>query len=449
MKRYFTSFIILSMMILFITRTNANDRPLWIDQRPQSVEFYIGIGFADKSQHPTDYHKIAKENALDDLSSEITIHVSSETILTIAEKSGMVEEDVRKSVRSSTSAVLEGYDMISNWENETEYYVYYRLAKETYRSTKKLRLEKAISLALDFYDKGLTNEKQGKISNAFNFYINALNPIGNYLSEPLSAHYNGHKLFLMNRIYSRIQNMISMLEMKVEQPKIEAKTGRPLDKPLKVQIKFNEKQPVKNLPVQFQFIRGEGDLVSKTLSDNDGYAISNVNKITSGETLQMINAIVDLPAMLGGNSSIIVKNIVTNFKTPSAKFILNVSGPNAYLEVEETHFNEKGSVLYIEPKLKNALTHYGFSFSEDITKADIMVQVKAAARKGTVMHKLHVAWADINLSITDMNSGQEIYKNAFSNIKGINLDYEKAAISAFEAASKKIEALIPTIVKKL
>ena len=47
--------------------------PSWVKEYPVSESHYIGIGIADRSAHPQDYIKVAQQNALQNLSSQIKI----------------------------------------------------------------------------------------------------------------------------------------------------------------------------------------------------------------------------------------------------------------------------------------------------------------------------------------------------------------------------------------
>lgn len=431
----------------------AESKPSWVDNRPVSEKYYIGIGFAQKSSTGQDYRQVGKDEALRDLASEITVNISGEFIHSIAEQSGMIEEDVRSQVRSSTEANLEGYELVDNWEDEDEYWVYYRLSKSHYENLKRQKLNKATSLSLDLFSKGKVAEQENDFAKALIFYTQALNPIQDYVSEPLKVEFQGSQIYLMNNIYSSAQDLLSRIELKAVNANLKGKTGQALSDPLAITAAINKSdgsnKAVANLPLEFEFIRGGGSLIDKALTDVVGNASSRISKIQAIDKMQIVQCKVDLISSLGESSSLIIKNMVNRFAVPSTKFVLTISGMTAFLEVSEKHLSADNQILYVEPKLKNALTNYGFSFSQDISKADVVIKLEANARKGTEMHNLFVTWVDMNFSVLDMSTGQEVYKNSFPDIKGIQLDYEKAAVKAFENAAKKVEEVLPQIMKKI
>ena len=170
------------------------EMPNWVAQRPVNNNYYIGIGIASTSS--SNYIQSAKNSALNDLSSEISVNISSELVDIMVEKSGMNAEESRSVIHASTKADLEGYEVMGTWENGFEYWVYYRLSKSTYKAQQELKRKNAISLSLDLFKKGKEKEtnwntKGSTINSAIEYYVQALKPIENYYGDPLETIYNG------------------------------------------------------------------------------------------------------------------------------------------------------------------------------------------------------------------------------------------------------------------
>ena len=145
----------------------------------------------------------------------------------------------------------------------------------------------------------------------------------------------------------------------------------------------------------------------------------------------------------------LIYNLIKNMNTPSARVILNVTGITCFMEVSETIMGEKPSILYIEPKLKKALTDQGFLFTDSIANANILIKVEAVAREGAQVYNLFSSFADMSISVTNIETGQEVYKNSFSGLKGIQLDYQKAGIEALKSAGKKVDEISSELISKL
>ena len=87
--------------------------PSWVKEYPVSESHYIGIGIADRSAHPQDYIKVAQQNALQNLSSQIKISISSQSVFLQIDREYSYEED------GSVSVDIKG--SIVNWQERIFY----------------------------------------------------------------------------------------------------------------------------------------------------------------------------------------------------------------------------------------------------------------------------------------------------------------------------------------
>jgi len=147
--------IIIFLFIFFIGGSSvyAAKKPDWVNKRPIDNNSYIGIGVAEKDIETSEYIQKAKDRALREIASEITVTISSATLNQILEKAGVVKEEFESQIKSSTQAQLEGYELVDTWEDKNQYWVYYKLLKEKYARLRKEKIDKAIALSLDFYKK--------------------------------------------------------------------------------------------------------------------------------------------------------------------------------------------------------------------------------------------------------------------------------------------------------
>ncbi len=444
-------FLILSGLFI-ISNLSAKKIPEWVASRPIDNNYYIGIGVASKAKKSSDHIQIAKDNALKNLASEITINISGEVLSNVIEKSGVLEEEIKSSIQTSTQAELEGFEIIDTFEDKANYWIYYRLLKEVYERKKREKIDKAVSLALDLFSEARENERNINIEKALLYYLQALKPLEKYIAEPLKTTIDGKEIFLTNEIYFSIRNVLSKIELKPSHNKIKAKINKPLEKPIEIMAEYgiDGSSKISNLPLKFYFIKGAGDLIENVRTNSSGIAKCEITKITSPDKLQMIKAELDISSFINRDStSFIYQNILESFPIPDTKVILNAKGLTFYIESDETNFGNKLDALYIEPKLKEMLSNKGFSFIEDVAEADLMISIQAKSRKGSEMYDLFSAFADLTISVIDMSSGVEIYKNSYNNIKGIGADFNKAGLKALLNIADKMKEVIPEIEKKL
>ena len=453
MKRriLFGKFFALTALLIFSISVTAAapKKPDWVKKRPVIKGYYIGIGIAEKAGKNRDYFRRAKDYALNDLASEITINISSEIIDVITIQSGMSESEFRSEIQSTTEANLVEFELIDTWENDREYWVYYRLSKSMYEERKRLKLEKAISLSKDLLSKGKAEENVYNIANGLNYYINAFNPIQNHIAEPLLTEYEGRKIFMRNEIYTSLQSLIGKIDLKGEKNKRSTKVGKPLQEPVIIHAVYSDRngkeRKVSNLPIRFSFIRGSGTILERTLTDSRGVASVRVAKITSTDKIQIIKAELDLLSSVDNEAeSRVIRDILQNLSVPSVNLILNVTGLSVFFESRESNLGEALKIQSLTPKIKNWLTDKGLTFTDDIGEADLAIKFSVETREGNVIYGQYVAYADLEISAIDVSSGDEVYSDGLTNIKGIHLNYEKAGLKALENAYKKIsENVLP------
>ena len=104
--------------------------PAWVKEYPVSESHYIGIGIADKSNHPQDYIRVAQQNALQNLSSQIKVSISSQSVFLQMDRKYGYEEDYKSNIEVKANEILEGYELVGTFTQQNEYWVYYRLNKQ-------------------------------------------------------------------------------------------------------------------------------------------------------------------------------------------------------------------------------------------------------------------------------------------------------------------------------
>ncbi len=446
--------VVLLLVIFFLAQSlSADTKPKWVTERPVNPLFYIGIGYASKTDHPGDYQKVAKDQALQDLSSEIEIKISSDFLQSLSEKAGNIKENVQSQIRSTTKAHLEGYRLVDTWENGSEYWAYYRLDKDTYKTLRSRRKAKALNLADDFFRKARQAEGQKRISSAVRLYLQALQALQEFVAEPLRVKFNGHNVYLQNEIYASLQNIFANIRLTPVNSRIQVKINKATARPLAVNC-FYQTAPdaqatLSDLPVYFRFIRGAGQLEHLVTSNSHGLARATLSSVTSSDKLQIVGAETRPELFLGQKPSMLLHSMLQNLNTPKTKILLQVSGLTAYIESSEKNLGKDLKVKYIEPRLKQALSDNGFTFTDDVSGADILITIKAQTRKGAQLYNLFSSFGEMTISVTDLSSGAEIYKKAFTNLKGIQLDYTKAGLKALENAGKLAAQNIPEMMRQM
>lgn len=426
-------------------------KPSWVEQRPAVRGYYIGIAVAPKTGTPQEYIQRAKDGALNDIAQQIVVTINANQTSKLSEKLGDVQQEYQSQVKTSTAAELDGVETVAAWESDTDYWLYLRLSIEKYEQLRAEKIRKATALALDFYSKAKAIEKND-IPHAIQFYVQSLSAVQKYLAEQLQVSYSGAQIMLGNELFSSLQSLLNQIELKPKNPKLEGQVGSAVRQPVEVTAtNIADNTPMKNLAIGFSFLRGAGELVASVPTNASGIASTQVTKITATDKLQIIKAEVDLSSLLGASErSALFETLLKSFTIPSARILLNITNQAIYFEVEESILGNPMKLPRIEPALKQELSSKGFSFVDDVSKATLMITIKANGRDGGEYQGMYTVYADANISVTDLTSGEEIYKTAVTNFKGISINYDKAGVKAYdELIGKLISEVLPAILQRM
>ncbi len=426
-------------------------QPSWVEKRPNSPGYYHGIGVVPVNGARQDYTQRAKDAALNDIAQQIMVSIDASQMSRISEKLGDLKEEFESAVRTSTKADLEGVEAVDTWEGEGQYWVYHRLNIQEYQRRQAEKLKKATSLGLDYYSKAKSAEKANSFSEALQFFLQALASVEIFINEPMEVQYGGGKIFLTNEIFSSIQSLLNQVELKAKNPKLDAQVGKPLRTPLEVTVTNTATaQPVPNFPVKYTFIRGSGDIVPVSKSDKNGVAATQIAKVVGTEKLQLVRAEAHVAGMMGENASPLLAMLAKSFTVPDTRFTMNVVSLTIMFETEEMLLGNKLKLPRIEPLLKNSLSSSGFTFVDDPAKANMVVSIKSNGRDGGEFQGLYSVYVDANISVLDLNSGEEVYKTSFNNVKGVSINYDKAGMKAYDEIAESLQKkVIPKILESL
>jgi len=425
-------------------------KPHWLTEYPVTPNYYVGIGSASKNQFGAESLKSAQDLALADLASQISVTITSDIITSLIEKGDITEEEYMASARSQAIADLEGHELVDSWQDQDYQYVYYRLSKAQYAAIQARKRQAALALSVDFLKKAQAAETLSNFSEAFGAGLQAYRPLIPYLNEALQVDFNGNSIILSNTINQFLHSLITDIDLLPNKKNVTGKLGQPLSEKLRVLAKRTDGQAIRYLNLSVSFQKGGGEVNEAINTGSNGYADLQVLAITSNLKLQILEVSVDIETQLGTDNSPILTSIINSIPRPSARVLIDVQKPTIFLESTEVFNGQRLSQLQVEPKIKNHFIQQGFHFVDNPRQADWQISLNATATQGSEFSGMYTVFADVNLNVIDRNSGDEIYKNSLSRVKGIDLNYTNAANKALTSAADKLnETILPQIMESL
>lgn len=450
MKNYVL--ISLTLFILYACSTkkkvvteNTLPKPSWSSDRPITDMYYIGIGSATMEEG-TNYIESAKNNALNDLASEIKVSLESNTIYYQNESNKTFNEDFRSTIKTSIAADLEGYSLIDSWQGQNKYWVYYRLSKtEYFEQVEKKRLA-AKKAGEEFYRLGIEAAEKGDVILSINHYFDAISAIKNYGPSAIEVLSEGQFVFLDQLIMSALQNLLVSIEIdNSEQPAALSyfngfKTYYPL------QIKRKGKI-ISGLPLESTSFNQYGEITEQYVTNEEGKI--SVSLIATDIKAPNVSNVVKV------NVFAIAKNRVdaeflnaklSNLVYPRMELIVNVERPKLFVEHSEKEFGKRRSGEQLTGILVSELVKEGILIVDKKDKADLVLELDSDTKFQSKDENFTVVVLNYNISLSEVISKKSIFSITDGPIKGVNLDQDRASVKAYEKAEAEMyRKLVPKL----
>ena len=401
--------------------------------------YYVGIGHGTKDG-TSNYIQAAKKSALEDLVSEIKVNVSSTSVLSQIDANKEFQEKYEQIIQTSAADEIEEYEQVGTWEDERNYWLYYRLSKQRYKEIKDEQKRNAVTLALDFFTKAKQSERSGENVQALGFYFQGFHAIEKYLAEPIRLEFEGKEILLTNEIYANIQQLLDKTQLVAEPAEIMI-NRRVIESNHTVLVKAgykDTKKSIADLPLKAVFEKGAGDVFPDYKTDLSGQAKILITKISSRDVEQTVAVKLNLLSFAGQNPGDIYNLIAQKLTVPKANILLKVQRPLVYVTSIEKILDVDKSSRQITNRIKNYLTNSGFELTDDKSKAELWLDVNSNSEKGAMSGSIYITYVTAVIKVITLKDNKEIYATTLDRIKGYSLDYDR---SSQEAYNKSLETL--------
>ncbi len=420
-------------------KNDPNPRPGWLTAKPDDDAYYVGIGHATKDG-TNNYIQEAKKSALEDLVSSIKVNIASTSVLSQIDANKEFQEKYEQIIQTKAADDIQEFEQVDLWQDDRNYWVYFRLSKQRYKEIKDQQKRDAVSLALDFFTKAKASERGNDLVQALGFYFQGFRAIEKYLAEPIQLEFEGKTILLTNEIYSNMQLLLDKIEVSVKPSEIAvnrrvAESGQAVT--AKAVLKDSQK-PIGALPLIAAFEKGAGIVHPQYKTDGLGQSKILISKISSRDLEQTVGVNVDLMAFSGNDSTDVSSLVARKMDVPGADILLKVQRPLVYVTSVERNFGADKPNQQLTNKLKNFITNSGFELSPDRSKAELWMDVNADAEKGAISGSIYVTYVTAVIRVVTLKDGKEIYATTLDRVKGYSLDYNR---SSQEAYNKSMEIL--------
>lgn len=439
-------FLPLLLLILAVScapkvHNTAPPKPDWLSAKPFPDGYYTGIGHSPKDG-TNNYIQIAKKSALEDLVASIKVNVSSTSVLSLIDENKQFHDRFEQIIQTDAADEIEEFELVEAWEDEFNYWVYYRLSKARYKEIKEEQKRNAVLLATDFYKKARQADTDGQRVLAIGYYFQALRSMEKYLGDAIWVTVDGQQILITNEIYAAIQQALDNIALSVNPTEIvlNRRMNTNTEEVIASAAYKDLNQPAIDLPLKAAFEKGQGVVYPEYKTDDQGQAKMLLSKIGSRELEQTVVVKVDIKTLAAAGEDESVFSLVADaLKTPSAQVVLKVQRPVVYLTAAEESFHRTNHYQQISNKLKNLLATAGFEFTPTREAADLWVDVTSDTEKGSVSGSIYITHLTAVVRVTAVKEQKEIYAMTLDRLKGYGLDYDRSSVDAYNRAVETLE----------
>ena len=416
-----------------------NTKPAWLNAKPDQSIYYIGIGHSVKAG-TNNYTQEGKKSALEDLVSEIKVNISSASVLSQLDADKKFQEKYEQIIKTTAADEIEEFEQVDSWQDEKNFWIYYRLSKQRYKEIKDEQRRNAVAIGLDFFTKAKQAVRNNEPVLALGFYYQGFRAIQKYLGEPIRLEFEGKEILLTNEVIASMQVLLDKMDLSVNPSEValnrrvsigdQSFSAKAIDKA--------SKKVIADLPLRAEFEKGAGNVFPDYKTNAEGKAKILLTKISSRDLEQTVSIKVNPISFAGPSATKIDSLVVQKMVVPRATILLKVQRPSVFVNSIEKSLGASKQNQQITNRIINYLTNSGFEFTNDKSKAELALDVDANSEKGAVSGSIYITYVTAVIKVSSIKDNKEIYATTLDRIKGFSLDYER---SSQEAYNKSLDVL--------
>ncbi len=425
-------------------KNESNPRPQWLNRRPIDPNYYIGISGSSKMKDKFGYASSSQTKALENIASEIKVKVESNSVLYELEKNSEFKDSYESVVQSKTSQSIEGYELVDSWENEEEYWVYYRLSKAKYQGLQEQKHTAALEKAKGYYLRAIDASKQKELSLAVKMHLSSLKALEAYLGELNNYQVNGQNISLTQSNFEKLQTIFLKIKIKGDDS-YQNTRGVTRNQEIFVST-FYDDQLAEGVPLKILFKNGKG-LFSTTHSLNaSGEAKFILEKITSPSLTQELLITLDNDVF---DNDFLSTALLKNMQLPKKIVTVEVNNPMVFIKSEELQLGQDISTSYLRDEVNKQSVNHGFGIALNESSADLIIYIQADTRRGAENDGVFVSYLSLDLKVLNAKTKRQLYAGSLIDLKGVQLDYKGASDDAYKKSINQLDKKILREIQKV
>jgi hypothetical protein len=248
-----------------------------------------------------------------------------------------------------------------------------------------------------------------------------------------------------------MSRLIGEMELVPDGPtRIRTRANQPINQSFTVRLSYRG-QPLAALPIRFNIVKGQGQLVEQAYTDSRGLAASRVYTITTVDPANTIEARLDLEGMTGQKEGELqsMRQYLERIGATPVHFFVSTADLRILIKVDESNLGEKVSDSFFAATIKEQIAREtGATFTNNVGEASFIIEAKVSSTFATMQGNIHFCYGTASVSFRDLKTNEELFGSKVDRVKGYALDREVAGRKAIEMAIKKLGPDLMSFVSK-
>ena len=420
-KKYFP------LIIVIILLKCSSSPPIWVDDRPNDLKYWHGIGFAKHSES-NNPKMLAKEFAIHEVSSQIKINVSSELDILTSDVNGSVDNVINSIMNSRVSLLLPELEFVDNYSTDIGVYFYARLNKDSYYLAMERLRSNSKEIALNYIVQA--DKRFGKGSLVL--IQKAWQEIFPFNDEPIEVQYENQKYNLFSLIRNKHEEFTDRISIKANINNNPIRTIIDRNNILRLEIlDLKTGKMLNGIPIQIV----QNDKKVTFFSDRKGTIEFDIGTLNEKSTSQILFSIDYAKIFDDPNDA---KNILTHSKD-FGSLKLEVIPSRVIIYSKERNLNKFMNSRILEPVIKEMLSGY-VEFVNNEPDFHINIDANTLVKSHIVEPGFpFFSYGNASVTFVDSENDQEFFVTNLSDVKGGDFGSQRTAgIRAYDQMKKSI-----------
>ena len=418
--------------------------PNWFSQQPQSDEYWFGIGIVEKKLINGECRESARNLALSEISSQISVDISGSFERIMIENNLSLSDFSKSIMKIHIDKNLPKVEYVEYFDSKNKCGMLARLSQSTYYESIALQRKNAIQISI-----GLLEQAESKFNfQSFSFLNDAMVEIIPYMDVPIEVEYPaGSKEFINLPRYLKVltNKYLNRLEIIPKDKNIEIKKG--FSKNIELITRVVDKQSgnfMNGIPVLCEM----HDKLFEDISDESGECFFPLSIMMANNSIYHVNYSIDKNKLLKR------LELFGNLSEVQNQTMIKIKPLLVNMDIIENNLGQLTLNPYVSPVISEFFLKNFAAIFVNENDADILINGTINTRAISDEpneYGIYQVFADLTISISYGQSDKEILKKSFNKIQGsdFNSNYEAANQSLKKMSEKIIRDFLPEILESI